>query len=585
MRPRFFLSVGRRRSDAVEIFDYEGSRLAALGMTALDVGPGAFLAIGNPAPVVFPGGVVVGELYRRGGGGVVRTVSEREAELITRSEGQELIDAFWGSYVAILRHPHTGALRVVRAPFGHLPCYIVTYADAVTAASDTSLLVALAEYHPSLDWTAIAWHLAIRDLRFPRTCLAGIEELHGGEALTIDLAAKRESIWSPWKFANNRERIRDEGAAVETVRQAVMSTLRVHAFDEASSILLLSGGIDSSIVAAALSAAGARYGCLTLTTRDRTGDEVEFARSVSGSAGHPLRIVQRDVAQIDVTRSLAARMPRPVARSFAQATHRAALAYARELGANRVLGGGGGDNVFCSLQSGGPAADVLRTYGPGRAFMATARDIGDLASVPISAVVRDAIGRALPPRKARPTTIDGRLLSTAALATALTAPDHAWFSPPRTVLPGKAGHVRLLAYALGYAESFDPLDELPMVAPLLAQPVVEACLRVPSWFWYDGGRNRMIARRAFQRELPPEIFHRRSKGSPESFVGEIFEQHRTTIRDQVLDGALVKHGLVDREAIEKIFIDPRPAYGTGFMRLLEFSDVEAWIAGCSSLRG
>ncbi|QCI78817.1 hypothetical protein E6W36_01910 [Hankyongella ginsenosidimutans] len=157
------------------------------------------------------------------------------------------------------------------------------------------------------------------------------------------------------------------------------------------------------------------------------------------------------------------------------------------------------------------------------------------------------------------------------------------FRLPEPCFPAKPGTFGF-AYALGYAESFDPLDELPMVAPLLAQPVVEACLRVPSWFWYDGGRNRMIARRAFQRELPPEIFHRRSKGSPESFVGEIFEQHRTTIRIRCWT-ALVKHGLVDREAIEKIFIDPRPAYGTGFMRLLEFSDVEAWIAGCSSLRG
>ena len=40
--------------------------------------------------------------------------------------------------------------------------------------------------------------------------------------------------------------------------------------------------------------------------------------------------------------------------------------------------GGGGDNVFCALQSAAPVADRLLTDGPGRGFFSTARAIAIL---------------------------------------------------------------------------------------------------------------------------------------------------------------------------------------------------------------
>ena len=44
------------------------------------------------------------------------------------------------------------------------------------------------------------------------------------------------------------------------------------------------------------------------------------------------------------------------------------------------------------------------------------------------------------------------------------------------------------------AEGMDPAAGLPLYSPLLAQPVVEACLTIPSWLWFEGPHNRAIAR-------------------------------------------------------------------------------------------
>jgi asparagine synthase (glutamine-hydrolysing) len=578
MRSRFVIATRHDRHTRLAIpgTALDRATLERLSMTIVPIDDGTHLAVGGPAPVTFPGGAIVGTLFRNGQPTAVTALSEDEIAAIERSAGQSLIDNFWGAYVAILTDRATDTLRIVRAPFGELPCLFIVSEATLIAASDPALLVALGGYVPAIDWTAVGWHFGRRDLRFSRTCLDGVDELHGGNALTIASRPVLSTLWSPWTYVARRQQFRVEADAIAAVRRAVLASVRARVGDDRA-VLLLSGGIDSSIVAAALAAAGAKFDCLTLTTRDEAGDEREFAALASASVGRELHTARREVTNIDVTRSEAARMARPVARAFAQETRRAALELARSVGARCIVGGGGGDNVFCALQSGGPAADSLLMSGPGRRFYSTAAAIAQIASVPVTVVLRDALRRVLR-RRGPPGPFDTRLLGPAGLDAVIGSPEHPWFNPPRGALPGSAGHIRLLAYAQSFGESFDPLDEVATMAPLLSQPVVEACLRVPSPLWFDRARNRMIARRAFERELPPSIFDRRSKGSPESFVGEIFERNRVTLKSQLLDGALAAHQIIDRDAIEALLDDQRPAHGSGFMRILEFADAEAWIS-------
>src|SRR3546814_14435267 len=65
----------------------------------------------------------------------------------------------------------------------------------------------------------------------------------------------------------------------------------------------ISGGLDSSIVAASLRKAGNTLSGLTLMTDDPLGDERAFATAVASHIGMPLFEEDYDLANIDLDRS------------------------------------------------------------------------------------------------------------------------------------------------------------------------------------------------------------------------------------------------------------------------------------------
>src|SRR3546814_12255836 len=87
-------------------------------------------------------------------------------------------------------------------------------------------------------------------------------------------------------------------------------------------LLLLSGGVDSSIVAACLAHAGCAFDCLTLVTANPSGDERSYARLAAESVGAALVARMREVSRIDLTRSAAAHFARPVGRSVGEESRR-----------------------------------------------------------------------------------------------------------------------------------------------------------------------------------------------------------------------------------------------------------------------
>ncbi|QNA83753.1 asparagine synthase [Sphingomonas sp. So64.6b] len=520
-------------------------------------------------------GSIIGTLFAAGASSPVTALPEASQALVTDTEAAHLVQDYWGRYVAILAGPASGSVHVLRAPLGELPCYYTVGPDTVIIASDISLLTSLGGARPSVNWDALARQLMVGDLRQTETCLTGITELQGGERLTVGPAGVSTArLWSPWTFAARR--IDDRGEAIQRVRDSVRTCVAARASTFDHLVLKLSGGLDSSIVAAALAHSGRAFSCLTLTTDNPSGDERRYARLVADALSSPLSEVTRDVAHIDVMRSAAAHLPRPTSRSFLQESERAGRALAPSHGSTAIFDGGGGDNVFCALQSVAPAADCLLTDAPDARFWRLTREIARLAGVSGWTVAHRAMRRAWLRGPGFRWSVDRRLLSQDACAAMTKAAEHVWLTPPPGALPGKAAHVAMLAAGQSYVEALDPEAMIPMVAPLLAQPVVETCLGVPSWLWFEDGRNRVIARTAFAADLPDAVVWRRSKGSPGSFMAEIYETNRSALKALLLEGALAAHGLLDRAALERELDDPRPVCGTRYIRIMQLADAEAW---------
>lgn len=528
-------------------------------------------------------GVALGSVFRPGTSGPLRELSGEASASIAASRGQYLIDRCWGHYVAVQAGERS--VDVIRAPFGSLPCYFSAVEGGVLLASDVALLHALARSRPEIDWDAIAIHLLAGELRDARTCLHNVTELRGGERLTLgDKHLTVEPLWSPWAYAARDRAILDPTEARRRVSGAVHGSVAglAQRFDRV--VLMLSGGLDSSIVAACLADQGRPFLCTNLVSNDAAGDERRYARLVTNALDVPLVEGLREVSRIRIEHSAAGLLPRPSRRSFAQESRRIALEAAAGFGASAIFSGGGGDNVFCSLQSIAPPADRLLTSGMDRRFWRTSADIAQLAPASLWTVAKGAMRRGWFGTADYHWKANRQLLSRDACAHADEAIRHPWLIAPADALPGKAAHVALLAVAQGHVEGIETDDPVETVLPLLAQPVVEACLQVPSWSWFEDGHNRAVARHAFDARLPEAIAWRRSKGSPDSFVAEIYERFRPAIRDMLVEGELAAHDMLDVSATLRILDDPAPPRGGDFRRILQLADVEAWARVWTSQR-
>lgn len=520
-------------------------------------------------------GIVFGTLYRRADMAKVTTLSDKDRCRVSRSRGGVLLDAFWGDYVAVIARPD--GCDVVRAPFGGLPVCLGQKGGSLFFASDIALLADCGCDVHTIDWSELARHLAAGDIRRSRTCLLKVAELRGGSRLTIDgghYAITPE--WTPWAAAAQARAIDKGDGAVGQIAPTLLAAVAAQVADARRPLLLLSGGLDSSILACALHEAGSDFAALTFVTPEPAGDERAYAHLVANRFGIALVEAERDLDQVDIARSAAAGLPRPARRSFHQDSDALIRRAAAALGTDLVIEGGGGDNVFCSLQSVAPVADLMRSREPWRLVLAGARDIAELTDATMLTVLRRAWYRAWIRPDALRLPLDRSFLTPAAAATAVDAASHPWFAAPPRAWAGTAAHIGMLVAAQGWVESFDPRADFDTRCPLLAQPIVEACLAVPSWRWFHRGQNRVVAREAFRGRLPDRIIDRRSKATPDSFVTRLYERNRSRLKDFLLDGLLVANGIVDRIALAQVLGDAGPPRSNDHRRVMRIADAEAW---------
>lgn len=580
MRPRFLAAVAADVSslrNASELLRGIAGRSG--GRIVLEQGPAVVLATGEPVRPLGPNGVLIGSIFQRG---AAADLSAEDEGAALQSGGESLMRVCWGGYVALTLDRETDCMHLIRAPLGDLACYWSLARGAHFIASDLALLLEVGLSSPAIDVPSLIRHLAAEDLRRSETCLSGVYELRGGDRLSICRGnAVRATLWSPWAFAAAGGFITNPDEAAHRVRSAVVECVGARAAEFNRILLKLSGGLDSSIVAAALREARRPFTALTLATEDPAGDERCHAALVAEAVRAPLIERFRDVSRVSLDRSAAAHLPRPTARSFTQDSSRIAAEVAPVTGSEAIFDGGGGDNVFCSLQSARPAADCLMSTGRRGCFWPTTAAIAQLTQASVWTVARRAWAMSMRRTPAYAWGLDMRFLSAEAKADLTGEAAHPWLVAPKGALPGKAAHVALIAAAQSVAEGFDPREALPTCSPLISQPIVEACLKVPTWLWFENGRNRAVARRAFQPLLPSATVQRRSKGAPDCFIADLFDANRALIRQTLLDGVLRQLGLLDVAALEQELDQNSPVRGHDFLRIMQLTDAEVW-ARCRS---
>lgn len=573
MTARYLLITGRTNSRVL------GMPTALAGLPLVWSGENLLLAASAGDLALDPDAeiAVIGKLFSRIDNRPLRQLDPAARREIIRSRGRWLLDHCWGAYVAVIAESGGRAVSIIRDPSGMLACYHCAIGDGgVAVTNEPELLSDAGLVSCRVDWAALARHLRSGDFRGTHTCLEGLHELLPGCRLTLGAHREMEPVWSPWAHVGPDQRLQRESAAAllsRTVGNCVTAWAR--SYDQI--LMGISGGLDSSIVLAALKSAHVKPSLYTLATAGPGGDERGYARLAAEHCSYDVEEQFFAISAVDPRRSHAAHLPRPTGNYFVQAIEAAVKGtFARVDGDGRgaIFSGGGGDNVFCYAHSASPVVDRWLQEGFGAGVFATARDIHRVTGASLPAIVTKALGKRWGRHKGYRWKGDDLFIATAVEAEPLSF-NHPWLDAPDDALPGKALHIALLLRFHNHLERHRRPDFPPTIMPLLSQPIVELCLSIPSWRWYEGGVNRSVARQAFADRLPEALIRRTSKGRPDSFILEIFERHRALLREMLHNGLLHRQGIIDIEPIDTVLMSANPNHRHQ-LRVLELGNAEAW---------
>jgi asparagine synthase (glutamine-hydrolysing) len=521
---------------------------------------------------------VVGKLFAKVDNRLLKDLDPPEWNEVMRTKGHWLIENCWGGYVAVISGHDDESLSVIRDPSGMLGCYHVHAADGTIAFSNEPELLCRAGFATGrVDWLALTQHLRSADFRGAATCLEEIGELFPGCRMMIGKGEATGPAWSPWDHIEPDWRLGRESAP-ELVSRTIDNCVRAWAKSYGRIIMGISGGLDSSIVLSALKTACVAPDLYTLATAQPEGDEREYARVVARHCGYDVAERPFDISAVDPALCHVAHLPRPTGSYFVQAVEAAVRSQIAGSDCDAdcaIFSGGGGDNIFCYAHSAMPLVDRWLQEGLGAGVFATARDIYGVTGATLPAIFAKAISRRWAKDRRYRWRISDMFIADRAIEAGPPLFEHPWLDGPVDSPPGKAMHIALLLRFQNHLERHRRPDFPPTIMPLLSQPIVELCLSIPTWRWYEGGVNRSVARQAYAQKLPEPIIRRTSKGRPDGFALEIFDTYREALREMLLDGLLRRHGILDDRAIDLAMASGSPTH-IQQLRLLELGNAEAW---------
>lgn len=527
-------------------------------------------------------GVVFGKLFSRSLEDSFPPVSTPVA-----CDTKSLFERYWGRYVAVIRDANTATVRIVRDPSGALPCFFTRHEGVHLVFSDLADVLPLGlEF--SVNWNYIRTFMAYSGFQSWQTGLNEVGELQPGECAAIRGEAVERSLeWNPVEIAH-AEPLEDPHAGTELVRQTLRACVHAWAAGYPAILHRLSGGLDSSVVASCLSDAPLRPKviCLNMFSHGRQEDERYYARLVAERCNLPLveREVCTDFRLERILEVLPAAKPWSYVYDLQHSPLEIELAAQRGLGA--TFSGAGGDSVFYQGRADLAVTDYLLQRGMRPAVFGVALDAAHITRKSLWPLLRSGLRNRFKPRPWHPLSavadvgIERTLIAQSVLQTAGGDETlaHPFLRAANRMPPGKAWHIHSVMASSAFYNCFQRDGVPDQITPLMSQPLVELCLRIPTYVWIDGGRDRSLVRSGFERDLPREIVRRRVKGMADRSIRDFLDANLPFVREMLLDGWMVREGLLDRARLELYLSREKSPADAEYNEILQHHlSTEAWL--------
>lgn len=524
----------------------------------------------RPPVVRLPGALVIGDLHHSDGEGCARgaPADEGDGPLVL---AQWLASAFWGRYVAVLDLASGHGPSVFRDPSGAVEALTWRCGHVVVVASTLPdfLLQALPP-KLSLDFDQIAKWLA------SPAQMAGPSALTGVHALAPGALARPGGpdvqVWRPcdWIKSPAPSPRRLPGMIESAVDQAVSAL----SSGREGILVEVSGGLDSSIVAAALARAPSARVAQWLNYRAASGegDERAFARLLADALSFELVEAEKPPFVLNEDKLMAVSGGlRPGLNGLDCERDVDVGLRAQAAGADTIFTGQGGDMVFFQAPSPLVAADLVHLHGlsglTDPALIDTARwlrrSVWSLAS---TAWLERKRGRAAAASATSFIRAEGAALT-----------PHPWLEGLEDAPPAKRLQVQSLVEKQTLYGENRRSRRVDVVHPLLAQPIVELCLATPTPLLTQGGRDRALARQAFAHRLPAAVVDRRTKGSLGGYYARTVGDSLAFLRPFLLDGRLAQLKLIDTDRLAMLLTREQLAVRGDYPTILYTAMVEAWV--------
>ncbi len=249
----------------------------------------------------------------------------------------------------------------------------------------------------------------------------------------------------------------------------------------------------------------------------------------------------------------------------------------RDLSIDTIFTGQGGDATFFHFPTPLIAGDHVRAGGSPREVARTALDASRRAHCSLWRVGAHALRTAIFGTTHRAAVSDLSLLARSLVRSRRPSVlAHPWLREAGSLPPAKLIQLATLTNGQIFNGPTQRKIAARLVHPLLAQPVLEAALAIPSHWLASGRGNRAMARRIFADWVPASILHRHGKGEAQTYYGRGVVQNLPYLRDLLLQGVLVEAGFLDHRKLQTTLSDESLLWQDRARLLIKYASFESW---------
>jgi asparagine synthase (glutamine-hydrolysing) len=199
--------------------------------------------------------------------------------------GPDMVQHLNGMFVFALWDDRRRRLFIARDRFGEKPLYWGVFDDTLLFASEPKVLLAHPSVRPNLNLNALRQYLSYDYVPAPLSIYEGISKLPAAHTLTLETGEIKVERY--WRLSyKTKDPVPSVADAAEYLRELLADSVRMRLVSDVPLGILLSGGIDSSVVAAlAVRASSETVKTFSISFAESSFDESQYARAVAKFLG------------------------------------------------------------------------------------------------------------------------------------------------------------------------------------------------------------------------------------------------------------------------------------------------------------